>query len=625
MKLTRMWIKNFRCYKEEIQICFEDLTVLVGKNDSGKSTILDALEIFLNEADPDVNDASKDGDPRDLKITCEFDDLPNEVVIDETFPTRLKTEFLLNDCGRLKICKTYSGHLQKPKCTSVEAIAIHPTAVGISDLLQLKNADLKRRAEKLGVSLEDIDQTVNAQIRDKIRSECTDLQLESCPVPLNEDNAKKIWTGLRDFIPGYALFKSDRTSTDQDPEAQEPLKAAVKEALKSKESELKAIADFVENEVENMAGATLKKLREMDASLASQLRPNFSTQRWDTLFKASFTGDDEIPINKRGSGVRRLILLNFFRAKAEQIANDRKQSNVIYSIEEPETSQHPNNQRMLLRALTDLAVESQVILSTHTPMLARAVSDKSLRYINIKENNSREILSGNKQANELMANSLGVLPDNTVKLFIGVEGPNDITFLQNISSMLCDSGVNVCNLLQMELNGEVLFFPLGGSSLLLWSTRLELLNRPEFHLYDRDAKPPAPAKYDSQINDVNARENCKARSTVKREIENYLHKDSVIEAYKENGMELTINSNFDSFEDVPQVVAREVHRISDSPKSWEELAEKQKEKKISKAKKVLCYQATKCMTRDRLNEIDPKGDLLDWFRDISKLLAINRL
>ena len=471
------------------------------------------------------------------------------------------------------------------------------------------------------MSLEGIDQKVNAQIREKIRSQIGDLQLAPFTVPLNEDNAKRIWTELRKYIPGHALFKSDRTSTDQDPEAQEPLKAAVKEALKSKESELKAIADFVENEVQEMAEATLKKLCEMDASLASQLHPNFSTQRWDTLFKASITGDDEIPINKRGSGVRRLILLNFFRAKAEQIATDRNQSNVIYSIEEPETSQHPNNQRMLIRALTDLSVESQVIVSTHTPMLARAVSDKSLRYINIGENNSREILFGDDEANRFMADSLGVLPDNTVKLFIGVEGPNDIAFLQNISSTLCDSGVNVCNLLQMELNGEVLFFPLGGSSLLLWSTRLEPLNRPEFHLYDRDVTPPAPAKYDSQVNEVNARVNCKARSTAKLEIENYLHKDSVIEAYRENGIELTINSNFDRYEDVPQTVAREVHRTSDSSKSWEELAGKQKEKKISIAKKILCSQATQYMTRERLNEIDPGGDLLDWFKDIKELLA----
>ncbi|GBD95464.1 hypothetical protein BMS3Abin06_00336 [bacterium BMS3Abin06] len=95
----------------------------------------------------------------------------------------------------------------------------------------------------------------------------------------------------------------------------------------------------------------------MDASLASQLNPQFTAPKWESLFKASITGDDDIPINKRGSGVKRLILLNFFRAKAEQVAREKVRHDIIYAIEEPETSQHPNNQRMLLRALSDLSIE----------------------------------------------------------------------------------------------------------------------------------------------------------------------------------------------------------------------------------------------------------------------------
>ena len=43
MKLIRMRIKNFRCYKKEISIEFDDMTALIGKNDAGKSTVIDAL------------------------------------------------------------------------------------------------------------------------------------------------------------------------------------------------------------------------------------------------------------------------------------------------------------------------------------------------------------------------------------------------------------------------------------------------------------------------------------------------------------------------------------------------------------------------------------------------------
>ena len=619
MKLKRLRLRNFRCFKEEISIDFGDITALIGKNDSGKTTLMEALNTFLNDVNPDKDDASKNGAPRDLTIICEFTELPDEVILDDANPTKLSTEFLLNAEERLEIHKFYSGELQKPKCKSIQAYAIHPTIDGAKDLLQLKNSDLKKRAQELGIDLEGIDQRVNAQIRARIRDHFDNLNLSPSMIPLNKDNAKKIWTELRKYLPAFALFKSDRTSTDQDPEAQDPLKAAVKEAIKAKEEELAAITEYVQSEVQKIANLTLEKLREMDPTLAMQLNPTFTPPKWDSIFKASITSDDDIPINKRGSGVKRLILLNFFRAKVEQLAKETGHATVIYAIEEPETCQHPNNQRMLLRALSDLSSDAQVIISTHTPMLARSLPDSSLRYIHILGDNGREIKIGGPETNKMFARSLGVLPDNNIKLFIGVEGSNDITFLQTMSKTLRNDGSDIHDLEKMELDGELIFFPLGGSNLIIWSSRLENLNRPEFHLCDRDVAPPAPAKHQRHVDEVNARENCKARSTLKKEIENYLHKDAIIAAYEELGINLTITANFDSFDDVPQKVAQIVHEASDSSKAWNELTDKEKEKKESKAKRVLCLRAPRYMNSTLLHEIDPDGDLLQWFKDINDL------
>lgn len=46
MKIKSMKVKNFRGYSDETIVNFDDLTVIVGKNDVGKSTILEALDIF---------------------------------------------------------------------------------------------------------------------------------------------------------------------------------------------------------------------------------------------------------------------------------------------------------------------------------------------------------------------------------------------------------------------------------------------------------------------------------------------------------------------------------------------------------------------------------------------------
>jgi putative ATP-dependent endonuclease of the OLD family len=621
MKLRRLRLRNFRCFNQEMSIEFDNLTVIIGKNDSGKSAILEAIEIFLNENDPDKDDASKGGDANDLTIICEFDSLPGELIIDEASPTRLAGEYLLNQEGRLEIHKTYSGQLQKPKCTSVVAFAKHPSAPGARDLLQLKNADLKTRAANLGVKLDGVNQGVNAQLRQRIREHIGNLNLASQKVPLNEANGKRIWDELKKYLPLYSLFKSDRPGSDQDPEAQDPLKTAVREALKSKEAELAQIFAHVRSEVQKIADSTLKKLREMDSNLASELKPTFSDPKWDSLFKASITSDDDIPINKRGSGVKRLVLLNFFRAKSEQLALEAEKHDIIYAIEEPETSQHPNNQRMLLRALSELSAEAQVIISTHTPVLARAVPDSALRYIEITGQGKRNIVNGGRAANGRFIRALGILPDHTIKLFIGVEGPNDISFLQNISTVLHAEDNSIPDLTKLELDGEILFVPLGGSTLVLWSSRLAALNRPEFHLCDRDTEPPAPAKYSDHVAVVNARPNCRALSTGRKEMENYLHRNAIIEAYEEVGIQLNIGANFARFADVPLEIAKLVHRASNSPLVWDALTETKQEEKASKAKRFLCARAVQHMKLAWLDEVDADGDVRCWFTNINELLA----
>jgi hypothetical protein len=120
--------------------------------------------------------------------------------------------------------------------------------------------------------------------------------------------------------------------------------------------------------------------------------------------------------------------LNFFRAKAEQRARERSNAPVIYAIEEPETSQHPHNQRLLVSALMDLAADNQVINYYPHAYAREDVADSCLRYIHQEANKSREVLCGGDGTNKLLAKSLGVLPDNSIKLFVRVEGKHDIVF-----------------------------------------------------------------------------------------------------------------------------------------------------------------------------------------------------
>ena len=55
MKLKSTVIKNYRGIKEETLVSFQDFNCIVGKNDVGKSTLLKAIDAFLNENNPLVS------------------------------------------------------------------------------------------------------------------------------------------------------------------------------------------------------------------------------------------------------------------------------------------------------------------------------------------------------------------------------------------------------------------------------------------------------------------------------------------------------------------------------------------------------------------------------------------
>lgn len=622
MRLIKVTIENFRCYEAPISVRLDDLTALVGRNDVGKSSIMDALAIFFDVVKPDRDDACKTGDATQMRITCEFDDL-QEVVLDSEYETSLASEYLLNAAGHLEIRKSFNGGLAVPKLSAVEAIAMHPSAEGYADLLGLKRAELVARAGQLGIDLAGVNKQANAPIRSAIWAACADLALTSSKVQLETEGGKQVWTALSPFLPTFALFKSDRASTDQDSEAQDPLKAAIREAVKAVEGKLQEVKEHVESEVRKIAQATVDKLREMDPSMADTLDPVITTKSWESLFQTSITGDNGIPLNKRGSGVKRLVLLNFFRAKAERSVSDASSGSIIYAIEEPETSQHPRNQRLLLNALRDLSAGEgkQVIVTTHTPMLARCLPDTSLRFIERDDHGLRTITEGDEETCARIARSLGVLPDHTVKLFIGVEGPHDIEFLKGITRMLRAGGEAAPDLDALELDGEIIFFPFGGSNLALWASRLHHLNRPEFHICDRDYAPPLEPKYADYMATVNGRQDCQAVATAKREMENYLHPDAIRKAYEANGMALVLAETFADFDDVPVHVAQAVHLAGGGEAEWHALDESRQKQKVKLVKRQLNGKALTFMTPALLSECDAANEVRGWLGQIDEIVA----
>lgn len=599
MKLRRIEIENFRPFAAPLEIEIDDFTAFIGCNDVGKSSILAALTIFL-EGDGikiDQYDGSVHGDRSKVRITCEFDGLPEKIVLDNAYETTLSDEHVLQSNGRIRITKLYDCSKSKIGTEILINTENHPVDGKGNSLLPLTIADLKKEAQDREVTLEKGEATIKARIRRAIVERSGAYQFRAVDIPVDKNETKTLWEQILKYLPMCALFVSDRSSSDQDPEAQTPMGVAVELALAEVEDQLGELAAHVEKQVQDVAARTLGKLKEMNAELADQLKPQLKDKniKWKNLFKYTLTSDLDIPMDKRGSGVRRMVLLNFFRAEAERKASTDGHRPIIYAIEEPETSQHPNHQRMLMRALLEISENTgQVLVSTHAPGLAGEVPVTGLRLIDMDENKKRLVQSADSDDPAAfymgLAEKLGMLPDNLVRALICVEGANDVRFLRHISHTLHAADGQIPDL---SCNPCFAIIPMNGGNLrdVVNLHLFKNFRKPEFHIYDRDDNNT----YEKQAEEVNSRgDGSKAVQTSKRTMENYIHPEAIARV---TGATIDVTDDNDVVTHMCGVLG----------------------KKKVEVKAILSDEVAPAMTVTEIDERDPDGELRGWLREIAAI------
>ena len=557
MKLNSVKIRNFRGYKDEVLIKMDKLTTIVGKNDAGKSPILEALEIFFNNKIVvcEREDLSVNHDSGDelIEITCIF--LPNmsSISIDASSQTKLDEEYLLNSDGLLEIKKVFKATTSKPK-PSTFIVCNHPTDEGYNDLLTLKITDLKKRAKDLDIPESEYDARSSVSLRQAIWNRKDSLTFAISDIPVDKEDSKKIYNKLATYLPYFALFQSDRSSSDADKEITDPMKIAISTALQEVEGELDKIKEEVKKKALDTANRTLEKLKEMNSELATSLIPEFKAEpNFDSLFKLTINSDDNIPMNKRGSGVRRLVLLNFFRAEAErQLSEEEEKTSIIYAFEEPETSQHPSHQKLLVEAFLDISNKdnAQVIVTTHTPAVCGLLPVSSLRLVD-KIDNRAVIKDASDDVYKKIADMLGVIPEpfsKNTRALILVEGKSDVIFLKHIAKEL-KSGSYISHTFD---DRNIAIVPIGGcGNLKHWTTQkiAEQFSIPWGILLDSDKGTLDEERNLQKINKLKE-QGIKAYVTRKREPENYIN----INCIRENAF----TEQFSEIDDVKKLINKKI-------------------------------------------------------------------
>ena len=363
------------------------------------------------------------------------------------------------------------------------------------------------------------------------------------------EDARRIWKKLNDrHLPVYTLFKSEQVRGDKETAVRSPLDATLKAAIKQLDAEFAPIAQKIQGEVKATTDRTLERLRRDYPQVARNRVPEYKPPSWSKAFDLDvLRGDDDVPLNKRGAGVRRLVVLAFFQAEAEKKRLERAEGMapppVIYAIEEPETSQHPDFQRNIIQALEMLAdAGDQVLLTTHVPGLAELIPTESIRFVDRPEGSTTpRVRSGQDDKNVLLeaARSLGVLPSalpaQGAQIAVWVEGETDVWVLDAFGARLADAGRLPP---AFELGRMYFVIGSGGDKLKAFvnGEYLKALGLPQFYLRDSDKDGPEsdgkqiPPEVTERVRAWEERGEgipIAVVRTRKRAIENYVHPDAV--------------------------------------------------------------------------------------------------
>lgn len=366
MKLIGLKLYNFRRYKEITFDLSKNLHMIVGMNDVGKSTILESLDIFFNGNNAinkisiqDLNHVALISNDKIIRITCIFELKQNEkVIIDSQYEVDPKNEYLLNKDGHIEIVKEYNFE-QKTIKPKVYLISYLPNCIS-SDILTKKQSELKNLLDSLCP-----DSTADRRINSEMRLAIYSRLIENNPNAIFEEklidtasilNDKEFYSNLEKLMPDFYLFKADRENNTSDSEIQNPLSIAVKDVLSSEEikNKLSEIESIIETHINEVNVATIEQMRKFSTRIGNSLKAKVSTN-WTKAISNDINDSNDIPINKKGSGIRRLLLLSYLMVDAQKKSYLNNKKNIIYAIEEPETALHPKLQIQFISELYNMA------------------------------------------------------------------------------------------------------------------------------------------------------------------------------------------------------------------------------------------------------------------------------
>lgn len=367
MNLEELYIKGFKCFKDSGKVPIHSLTVFIGENDFGKSSIVDAIDILLNNKN--VNPDEYHFDTSD-DIVCDLIEIVGIFGIKEE--EEAVKDLLLD--GKLELIKRLSQEhgiqyfIKKVAYTDDRLNSLDRQVVQ-----ELKDILIKFGLEPTGLK---------ADLIQQIRT-----YLDANPQPTTVKELSIQWKDISELVPIFQRYSSSDYGDPHNLVAKvlsniyrtyfyETNEVSGEEKLKNSFNELKTeIETNLDTKIQDSLKDVIKKYNPNVNEVRGRYNIDFA--KGLNFFQLEIdTGSGLKPIGNRGEGAKKRLYLAILEWDKE-IENELPTTRgIIKAYDEPDSNLHFGAQRKLFYTIQNESEQKdhvQNIVCTHAlTMIDRA-------------------------------------------------------------------------------------------------------------------------------------------------------------------------------------------------------------------------------------------------------------
>ncbi|MBT2652752.1 AAA family ATPase [Oceanobacillus sp. ISL-73] len=335
MKLIKFSVINYKIFKKEFSIDFQEnsISILTGRNNTGKSTILEAINCFFQDAtksfaiDTDCfSDANKE-----ILLKATFNIQENEnIVIKKKYIDDAKPVFLDETDKEIN-----SRHLEKEKLDII-----------------LENKPFYITPS---MSPESVSQLVQNIYNEVLQNDLLKLESPNENEDKRDEELMKEYSRIKDSYPKF--LQKLKSNTDK---ILELVSRDVSNNLKTLFSNEHLSLRVIGGETDGFTHKDILKSINSSVNISDNKKP-------------------EMPLGNQGTGLQRMSLIFLIQNMIQNNLIGENQNKLLL-IDEPEAFLHPEAVRALSRSLYKIGEQLPLMISTHSPVLI----DLSERHTSIR-------------------------------------------------------------------------------------------------------------------------------------------------------------------------------------------------------------------------------------------------